>query len=111
LPHKSEYSASKFALQGFGEALRAEFARLGIDVLTVAAGPTDTEFFQHLIEEHGELPWKESPPVSPERVARAAVRAMERGRHEIIPSWRGWLLVTANRWFPWVIDRIMARYG
>jgi short-subunit dehydrogenase len=110
-PHKSEYSASKFALQGFGEALRAEFARLGIDVLTVAAGPTDTEFFQHLIEEHGELPWKESPPVSPERVARAAVRAMERGRHEIIPSWRGWLLVTANRWFPWVIDRIMARYG
>ncbi|MCI0492319.1 MAG: SDR family oxidoreductase [Planctomycetes bacterium] len=110
-PHKSEYSASKFALQGFGEALRAEFARLGIDVLTVAAGPTDTEFFQHLIEEHGELPWKESQPVSPERVARATVRAMERGRHEIIPSWRGWLLVTANRWFPWVIDRIMARYG
>jgi short-subunit dehydrogenase len=110
-PHKSEYCASKFALAGFSEALRSEFAPLGIDVLVVTAGPTDTEFFQHLIEEHGELPWKESPPVSPERVARATVRAMRLGRHEIIPSWRAWTLATANRFFPRIVDRIMARYG
>jgi short-subunit dehydrogenase len=110
-PHKSEYCASKFALAGFSEALRAEFAPLGIDVLVVAAGPTDTEFFEHLIEQHGELPWKESPPVSPERVARATIRAIERGRHEIIPNWRARLLSTANRFFPRIVDRVMARYG
>jgi short-subunit dehydrogenase len=110
-PHKSEYCASKFAVAGFSEALRAEFAPLGIDVLVVAAGPTDTEFFQHLIEEHGELPWKESPPVSPERVARATVRAIELGRHEIIPSWRAWLLASANRFFPRIVNRVMARFG
>jgi short-subunit dehydrogenase len=110
-PHKSEYCASKFALAGFSEALRAEFAPLGIDVLVVAAGPTDTEFMQHLIDEHGNLPWKESPPVSPEKVAQATVRAIELGRHEIIPSWRAWLLATANRFFPRIVDRIMARYG
>jgi len=110
-PHKSEYSASKFALRGFSEALRAEFASLGIDVLVVTAGPTDTEFFKHLIEEHGELPWGGGKPVSPERVARATIRAIERGRHEIIPSWRGWLLATANRFFPRLVDRAMARYG
>ena len=110
-PHKSEYSASKFALRGFSEALRAELVPLGIDVLVVTAGPTDTEFFQHLLEEHGELPWGEGKPVSPERVARATIRAMERGRHEIIPSWRGWLLATANRFFPRLVDRLMARYG
>ena len=110
-PHKTEYSASKFALRGFSEALRAEFAPLGIDVLVVTAGPTDTEFFKHLLEEHGELPWGEGKPVSPERVARATIRAMERGRHEIIPSWRGWLLATANRFFPRLVDRAMERYG
>jgi short-subunit dehydrogenase len=110
-PHKTEYSASKSALRGFSEALRAEFAPLGIDVLVVTAGPTDTEFFNHLIEEHGELPWGKGNPVSPERVARATIRAMERGRHEIIPSWRGWLLATANRFFPRLVDRAMARYG
>ncbi|MEX2091416.1 MAG: SDR family NAD(P)-dependent oxidoreductase [Pirellulales bacterium] len=110
-PHKSEYCASKFALRGFSEALRAEFAPLGIDVLVVTAGPTDTEFFKHLLEEHGELPWGEGKPVSPERVARATIRAMELGRHEIIPSWRGWLLATANRFFPNLVDQAMARYG
>jgi short-subunit dehydrogenase len=110
-PHKSEYSASKFALRGFSESLRAEFAPLGIDVLVVTAGPTDTEFFNHLIEEHGELPWGEGKPVSPERVARATIRAMELGRHEIIPSWRGWFLAIANRFFPRLVDRAMARYG
>jgi short-subunit dehydrogenase len=110
-PHKSEYCASKFALRGFSEALRAEFAPLGIDVLVITAGPTDTEFFNHLIEEHGELPWGEGKPVSPERVARATIRAMELGRHEIIPSWRGWLLATANRFFPRFVDWTMERYG
>jgi short-subunit dehydrogenase len=110
-PHKSEYSASKFALTGFSEALRAEFAPLGIDMLLVTAGPTDTEFFQHLLEEHGELPWGEGKPVSPERVARATVRAIELGKHEIVPSWRGWLMLTANRLFPRLVDRAMARYG
>jgi short-subunit dehydrogenase len=110
-PHKSEYCASKFALRGFSEALRAELAPLGIDVLVVTAGPTDTEFFKHLLEEHGELPWGEGRPVSPERVARATVRAMRLGRHEIIPSWRGWFLSVANRFFPRLVDRAMARYG
>ena len=110
-PHKSEYSASKFALRGFSEALRAELAPIGIDVLVVTAGPTNTEFFQHLLEEHGELPWGEGKPVSPERVAQATVRAITAGRHEIIPSWRGWLLSIANRLFPRIVDRAMARYG
>lgn len=110
-PHKSEYCASKFALRGFSESLRAELAPLGIDVLVVTAGPTDTQFFEHLIETHGDLPWTEGKPVSPERVARATIRAMERGRHEIVPSWRGWLLVTANRFFPRLVDWAMARYG
>lgn len=110
-PHKSEYSASKFALHGFSEALRAELAPSGIDVLIVAAGSTDTEFFDHLIEDHGQLPWKESPGVAPEKVARVAVRAIERGKHEVMPDWRGWLLVTVSRFFPRTVDRIMARYG
>jgi short-subunit dehydrogenase len=110
-PHKSEYCASKFALDGLSEALRAEFAPLGVDVLVVTTGPTDTEFFEHLIDAHGELPWKDAKPVPPERVAQATVRAIARGRREIVPSWRGWMLVTANRIAPRIVDRIMARYG
>ncbi len=110
-PHKSEYAASKFALHGFSEALRAECAPQGIDVLVVAAGPTDTEHFDTLIEEQGDLPWGEPHRASPARVVGSIARAMRRGRHEIIPSWRGWLWLTLNRIAPRLVDRLMARYG
>ena len=110
-PQKSEYSASKFALEGFSEAIRVELAPVGIDVLTVVAGPTDTEFFEHLLENRGDFAWQTSRPTLPEHVARATVRAIRHGRREITPSFRGWLLVAANRWFPRVVDYFMARYA
>src|SRR5262245_29793349 len=42
IPARSEYSASKFAVQGFSEALRAELYKDGIDVLIVNPGLTQT---------------------------------------------------------------------
>src|SRR5204862_1887651 len=45
VPEKSEYCASKFALHGFSDALRAELAPLGIDVLLVSPSTTTSEFF------------------------------------------------------------------
>ena len=49
LPLNSEYAASKFALRGWSESLRAELAADGVDVLLVSPGTTDTEFFDHLL--------------------------------------------------------------
>jgi len=110
-PHKSEYSASKFALHGLTEALRAELAPFGVDVLLAVAGPTDTEHFDTLIDEQGELPWGNPHRAPPERVARSIVRAIERGRFEVVTSWRGWFWIWLNRLCPRLVDRIMARYG
>ena len=50
LPGRSEYSASKFAVQGFSEALRAELDKDGIDVLVVCPGLTQTNFSQNMLE-------------------------------------------------------------
>ena len=50
VPHNSEYAASKFAVHGFSESVRAEWAALGIDVLVVSPGTTETEFFDKVIE-------------------------------------------------------------
>ena len=46
IPYRSVYCASKFAVQGFSEAIRAEFTRFGIDVLIVNPGTTETEFLR-----------------------------------------------------------------
>ena len=111
IPRTSEYCASKFAVHGLSESLRAEFARLGIDVLLVSPGTTDTEFDAHRIERRGDEPWPEQKGVSSAAVARATVRAIRLGRHEIVPNARGRLLCWANRVSPRLVDRLMARYG
>ena len=110
-PHSSEYCASKFAVHGFSEAVRAEFVRHGIDVLVVSPGTTETEFFEKVIERTGEPSWPQHTAVSPAQVARKTVRAIRRGRHEIIPFTWGRVFCWLNRISPRMVDSIMARYG
>jgi short-subunit dehydrogenase len=110
-PHKSEYSASKSALHGFSQAVRPELARLGIDVLVVAAGPTETEHFDVLLEGDANLPWGNPRRQPADEAARCIVRAMERSRKMVVTGWRGKLLLLADRFLPGVVDRVMRRYG
>jgi len=111
IPHQAEYCASKFALRGFSESIRPEMAKLGIDVLMVSPGSTDTDMFDHLIEKKGEIPWKPNKGVSPKYVAHQTVRAIRRGAHEIIPSGKGKLLVIGSKVAPRLIDRVLGRFG
>lgn len=109
MPFNSEYCASKFALQGFSEALRAEVARYGIGLLMVHPGTTATEFADHLIACTERPGWRKPRAVSAEAVARATLAALQRGRHEIIPHAKGRLLCWLNRLSPRLVDAIVAR--
>ncbi len=109
VPHSSEYCASKFAVQGFSESIRAEFTRHGIDVLVVSPGTTETEFFDKVIQQTGKPSWPEHAAVSAAAVARQTVQAIRRGRHEIIPYRWGKLLCWLNRISPGLVDRLMSR--
>jgi short-subunit dehydrogenase len=105
----SEYSASKFAVQGFSESLRAELAARGIDVLVASPGTTETEFFTSQVGSSKPAPWSGRRGVPADVVARRIVRAMRRGQHEVIPSFEGRLLVWLNRLSPRLVDMIMRR--
>ena len=111
VPHHTEYCSSKFAVQGFSEALRAELAGQSIDVLVVSPGTTETEFFSSMIECTGEPAWPKHGSVTAEKVARAVVRAIRTGRHEIIPFGWGRVMVWLSRLAPGFMDRVMARYA
>ena len=111
IPHFSEYSASKFALRGLTESLRPELAPYGIDVLLVSPGSTDTDFYDNAIGGRKPLPWSSGSHVSSEHVARATIKAMRRGRREIVPSGQGRMLVWINRLCPSLVDRWMHKYG
>lgn len=110
VPYNSEYSASKFAVQGFSEAIRTEFIQHGIDVLVVSPGTTETEFFDRLIHNTGTPRWPKHRPVSAAEVARRTVRAIRKGKHEIIPYGWGRLLCWLNRLSPRATDWVMSRY-
>lgn len=78
-PFEAAYSASKFAVVGFTEALAVEVAPFGIKVSMVNPGPVETEFF----EARGHPYDRSRPrPVTSRRVAAAVVRAVESGRLE-----------------------------
>ncbi|MFO0789832.1 MAG: SDR family NAD(P)-dependent oxidoreductase [Pirellulales bacterium] len=109
-PHKSIYSASKHALHGFTEALRPEFARLGIDLLLVAPGPTQSEHFDTLLEDKG-LPWPEPRRMPARNVAVQIVRAIEVGRTFLVTGWRSRLWLLLDRLCPRFVDRLLRRYG
>jgi short-subunit dehydrogenase len=111
IPRNSVYSASKFALRGWSEGIRAEWHKLGIGLLLVSPGTTETQLFDHLLESEGELPWNQPTGIAAEEVARQTIRALRRGRHEIFPNWRGRLLVLLNRASPRLVDWMMERYG
>ncbi len=107
----SEYCASKFAVQGLSEALRAEFKTLGIDLLVVSPGSTDTEFSDHMLAADGAHAWPGRPQRSAESVARATVRAIARGRREIVPSLSGKCFCWLNRLSPAMMDRLLEWFG
>jgi len=111
VPKKSEYCASKFALHGFSDSLRAELAVRGIDVLLLSPSTTATEFFDNVLEKTADLPWLALGAMSAEAVARRTVKAIRRGRHEIILTPGGKLLVWFDRLCPPLVNRLVARFG
>jgi short-subunit dehydrogenase len=111
VPFRSEYSASKFAVKGFSEAVRAEFTKHKIDVLVVSPGTTETEFFDGVFERGTEPAWPRHKPISATSVAKQITKAIRTGRHEIIPYNLGKILCWLNRLSPKFMDHVMARYG
>jgi short-subunit dehydrogenase len=109
IPARSEYSASKFAVQGFSEALRAELDKDGIDVLVVSPGLTQTNFSKNMLEQKAKVKLDHMRGMTAEQVAAATLRTIEQGRHEVCLTFQGRLMVFLNRFFPRLTDRIAAK--
>jgi short-subunit dehydrogenase len=96
-PHMLAYCASKFALTGLSEGMRAELAKEGIAVTTVCPGFIRTGVLPHAIfkgQHRKEYTWfsiADSLPflsTSAENVARQTIAAFRRGDAElIVPFW------------------------
>ncbi|MHB1785010.1 MAG: SDR family NAD(P)-dependent oxidoreductase [Acidimicrobiales bacterium] len=83
-PFEAAYSASKFAVVGFTEALALEVAPFGVKASVVNPGPVDTGFFSA----RGHPYARRSPrPVPAADVAKAVLGALERqGFEKTVPK-------------------------
>jgi len=98
-PRRAMYSASKHALHGFFEALRAEVRSSNIDVTMLCAGYVRTEISRHALEasgkEHGEMDAQHVNAMLPRVFATKAVKAVQRKK---AVSFIG----GAERFAPWI---------
>jgi short-subunit dehydrogenase len=109
VPDKSEYCASKFAMHGWSDSLRAELAADGIQVTLVSPSTTKSEFFDSLIETDPNQSSRSLGHWSPHRVANRAFDAIRKRRSEVILSFGGKALVYADRLAPALMNTILAQ--
>ena len=93
-PFEAAYSASKFAVTGFTEALAIEVGTRGVGVSMVNPGPVQTDFF----DTRGVPYARKSPkPVPASRVADAVIKAVESNRLEqMVPGFLRPAVVTRH---------------
>jgi short-subunit dehydrogenase len=106
-PGQAAYSASKFALRGFSEALRREIGDTVVRVHYLAPRATRTSFNCAVVADlNTQLAVATDPP---ERVAAAVRRMLETGRGEATIGWPEKLFVRINGILPRLVDRSFAR--
>ena len=108
LPLHAEYCAAKAAVRSLAGTLRMELANDGVGVLLASLGPTESEFWNHLLTGHRPA-WSRGRAMSVSRTARIIVRAMAWRRREVLPGWRAKGFAFGARLFPRLFDRVMMR--
>ena len=110
-PARTAYSASKYAMEGFLEALRTEVMKRGVHVLCVCPGFTASNIRNAALTSdgsaQGESPRDEKKMMSAEEVARHVYRATVSRKRDLILTLQGKLAVVLNKFFPGTMDKIV----
>jgi short-subunit dehydrogenase len=109
IPIQGVYSASKFAVRGFTDALRMELEhdRIPIAVTLVKPSSIDTPYREHAANYTDGVPNVPPPVYAPDTVARAILHAAERPVRDLTVGFGGKVIDWMGTAFPRVTDRLM----
>lgn len=114
LPGRSAYSASKFALQGWLEAIKTELVDSDVHVMWVSPGFVTSNIrkvalnsearpeAESLMNERGMMP--------PEKCAAVILNAIAKRKRSVVMSFTGKQTVFLNRFFPSLADLLVHRF-
>jgi short-subunit dehydrogenase len=114
LPGRSGYSASKFAVQGWLEALRTELLDTGVHVMWVCPGFTASNIRNSALNKDA-LPQKESPLdeeklMTAEECSLHILDAIEKKKRTLVLTFTGKRTVWINRLFPAWADKLVHKF-
>lgn len=113
IPLQAAYCAAKHASRGFTDALRCELLHehSPVHITSVHLSAFNTPQFDWAKNLLNKRPEPVPPIFQPELAAKAIVWAAEHRRREVYVGWPAVKTVIANKVFPGVLDRILAKKG
>ena len=112
-PKRSAYSASKHALHGFFDSLRAEHWKDQIKVTMICPGFVHTQISMNALTGSGEkqmkMDTKTAQGLTPGVFARKAVRAIEKEKEEVYIGRREIMAVYLKRFFPRMLSKALRK--
>lgn len=112
-PGATGYSAARWAVRGFTEALRADLRGTGVGVTLFTPGKVSSPYFDHNPGAEGRIPGivRLYRTLTPEEAAEALVSGVERGaRHVVTPALLR-LTFSLHRLWPGAVSFLLARTG
>jgi short-subunit dehydrogenase len=114
LPGRSGYSASKFALNGWLEAIRTELMDDGVNVMWVCPGFTKSNIRNAALNgkalSQKESPLNESELMTARDCAIHILKAVEKRKRTLVLTFKGKQTVFMNKFFPALTDRLTRNF-
>jgi len=111
LPGRTGYSASKFAMNGFLDALRVENLNTGVHVLTACPGFTASNIRNTALDKNGtqqgESTLHEEKMMTADEVAKIIVDGVENRERTLIMTGQGKLTVALSKFIPGILDKLV----
>ncbi|HEX8462762.1 MAG TPA: SDR family oxidoreductase [Segetibacter sp.] len=114
LPGRTGYSASKFAVNGFLEALRTEVLEDGVNIMWVCPGFTTSNIRNVALDKNArpqkENPMEEDKLMSAEECADYILEAVEKRKRTRVMTFLGQRTVFMNKFFPALTDKLVRKF-
>jgi short-subunit dehydrogenase len=114
LPGRTGYSASKFAVNGFLEALRTELLDTGVNIMWVCPGFTASNIRNAALtkdgSQQGKTPLDEASLMTAEECAAITLKAIEQKKRTVIYTMADKRTVWLNKLFPKLTDKLVRNF-
>ncbi|AFJ03727.1 short-chain dehydrogenase/reductase SDR [Methylophaga frappieri] len=112
-PGATAYHAARWAMKGFNEALRADLYGKDIGVTLFESGVVESEYWQHNPGSRERVPKiaKMIPNLTPEQVAKAIVKGIEKNKRRIVIPFMMKTVCWQHFMFPSVVQWLMTVTG